>query len=784
MKPAPLQFGAVLRRAPFTVSLALAILVVVTVTGTLVMSISPERLAHWGISAADIAHGRLLPLLFSPFQIFRPYMALSIVAITLVFVGGCEWRLRTRHTAIIWSLSHVGGYVVGSMVILLLAHAGVVWAQGLVSQRDVGASNGAMGAAGALMVFMPRRSQWIAVWLMLVYLAVAFLGQIHVWDVTHPVAFAFGLAAGSIAYRREAREWPALHRVIQLGRRDRRRLVSWIIGTIGFVDVLTPFVTPEHPGFARFAASLPIDDPHWPRHLLFALGAALLIVAPPLSRGHRSAWAISIVALALTSALQWNAGEPELQHVLSIAMALGLVAWRRDFAARGDRPSVRAGLRAIAATCGVLVVYVGFGFYALREHFVPPFDTRGALHETAARLAFEPVSTEQTWHSVAAHWFLASIPLVAWGGLALAGFRLLRAAVAPAHAPDAALAARVILERYGSSPTSFMTLWPGNFVFLAAHDQCYVAYRVTDHAAVALGDPIGPPEHVEAAARAFVEHADEHGWNPIFYVAARDHLVAYERLGFRSLQIGEDSVIPLDRLGFQGKEWQNVRSALNRARREGMAFHLYQGGTVPPALRVQIDEISREWMSSKNVPELGFTLGRTDDVDDPNVEVSLAVGADGVVHAFADWLPVYGARAWVIDMMRRREQAMPGTMEFLIASSLIAFKDRGYEAVSLGIAPLADVNRDENASLFPRVLGRIYESFDTFYRFKSLFEFKERFQPKWRPVFLVYRDPVQLPAIALAIVRAHASGLDSAHLAKLIGETLARRLTREDEAPR
>jgi lysylphosphatidylglycerol synthetase-like protein (DUF2156 family) len=133
--------------------------------------------------------------------------------------------------------------------------------------------------------------------------------------------------------------------------------------------------------------------------------------------------------------------------------------------------------------------------------------------------------------------------------------------------------------------------------------------------------------------------------------------------------------------------------------------------------------------------------------------------------------------------MRRRPQAMPGVMEFLIASSLISFRDRGYEAVSLGIAPLADVDRDENTSLVARVLGRIYERFDVFYRFKSLFEFKERFQPEWRPVFLIYREAVQLPSIALAIVRAHASGLDTARIAKLVGEVLARRLVHDDGPP-
>ena len=779
MKIAPLRFGAVIRRSAFTLSLVVAILAVTTATGTLINPITPDQLAHWGISAADIAHGRWLPLLTAPFQVFRPYMLLSILAITLAFVGACEWRLRTRTVAAVWTLSHVAGYVVGSAIILLFARAGVGWASELVSQPDVGASNGAIGAAGALMVFMPRRAQAFSIWVMLTYLVVAFLGEIHVWDLSHPVAFACGLGAGSLLYRRDARAWPSLSRAIYLGHRERRRAVSWIVGTIGLVDVLTPFAAPDHPAFARLVLMLPIDNPHWPRNLLFALGAILLTAAPPLSRGHRSAWAIAFAALVLSTALQWNAGEPELQHVLSLVLLLALIAWRKDFGARGHRPSVRAGLRTLAATAIIFVLYCAFGFYALRERFVPPFDVRGAVQEAAARLAFEPVIAP-TWHSPTAYWFLASIPLLGWGGLALAAIQLLRATVAPGRAPGAALAAREILERYGSSPTSFMTLWPGNAIQFAARDECYVAYRVSDHTAVAVGDPIGPPQRIETAAREFVAYSDAHGWNPVFYSAAREHLGAYQRLGFRHLQVGEDAVIPLDRLEFTGKEWQNVRSALNRARREGITFHMYQGGAVPSALRAQIDEISREWTDAKGLPEMGFTLGRTEDVDDPDVEVSLAVAADGKVHAFADWLPVFGPRAWVIDLMRRREDAMPGVMEFMIASALIRFRDRGYDAVSLGVAPLADVDRDEDASLIARVLSTVYERFDVVYRFKSLFEFKARFQPDWQPMFLVYRDAVQLPAIGLAIVRVHMPGIDAGRIAKLAGEAFARRLARDD----
>jgi phosphatidylglycerol lysyltransferase len=146
------------------------------------------------------------------------------------------------------------------------------------------------------------------------------------------------------------------------------------------------------------------------------------------------------------------------------------------------------------------------------------------------------------------------------------------------------------------------------------------------------------------------------------------------------------------------------------------------------------------------------------------------------VQAFATWLPVYARNAWTIDLMRRREACMPGVMEFLIASSLLTLRDRGYGQVSLGVAPLADVDRDEDAPLLPRVLGRVYEGSGAFYNFKSLFAFKSKFEPRWTPVYLVHRDLAGVPAITAAILKAYIPGLDAASTVRLLGEVLAHRV--------
>jgi lysylphosphatidylglycerol synthetase-like protein (DUF2156 family) len=119
---------------------------------------------------------------------------------------------------------------------------------------------------------------------------------------------------------------------------------------------------------------------------------------------------------------------------------------------------------------------------------------------------------------------------------------------------------------------------------------------------------------------------------------------------------------------------------------------------------------------------------------------------------------------------------MGGLMEFLIGRSVLEFRQRGERFASLAAAPLADLDREKDDRLLPQVLGAIYDNAGTFYDFKSLFRFKASFQPRWEPVYLAFRDPAELPTIAVAILRAHMPRLAFSELVRLLGAEMASRL--------
>ena len=231
-------------------------------------------------------------------------------------------------------------------------------------------------------------------------------------------------------------------------------------------------------------------------------------------------------------------------------------------------------------------------------------------------------------------------------------------------------------------------------------------------------------------------------------------------MGWKTVQIAEENLIDLPGLAFTGKSWQNVRTALNKAPKEGISFVLGVLKDQPPEILDQVNRVSEEWLDDKALPEMGFTLGGVPEAMDPDVRCGLAVGADGRLHGVTSWLPAYRAdgtvQGWTLDVMRRIEfeGSFRPTMEFLIASSALAFKEQGADYISLSGAPLARSGPPAAEGSMEQLLDVISELMEPLYGFRSLHQFKAKFQPRLDPMWMAYRDEADLPRIGIAITRA------------------------------
>ncbi|GJM16226.1 MAG: hypothetical protein DHS20C13_15530 [Thermodesulfobacteriota bacterium] len=111
-----------------------------------------------------------------------------------------------------------------------------------------------------------------------------------------------------------------------------------------------------------------------------------------------------------------------------------------------------------------------------------------------------------------------------------------------------------------------------------------------------------------------------------------------------------------------------------------------------------------------------------------------------------DWLGVItisisGINSCHTEMILRNKKASVGVMESLLYSVMNIFKDEGYKHFSLGEVPfvtpkeMKKTNIDTN-SLQENLLFKSGHILRYAFNYKGLFDFKNKFNPKWEPVYI------------------------------------------------
>ncbi|GAB2984111.1 bifunctional lysylphosphatidylglycerol flippase/synthetase MprF [Frigoribacterium salinisoli] len=484
------------------------------------------------------------------------------------------------------------------------------------------------------------------------------------------------------------------------------------------------------------------------------------------------------------------------------ALALGLVLGAPDTAVGVLAPVARAVAplgTPVAVT--LLVVATGGVLRGRRSGLGLAVVVLAGLTAVAAwRLSVEPVHDGWiTWSDVPHDhlgWRLGLlllwlVPL----GVLVALVRQRRAFVGSGAAPaprceqDRLVAA---IERGDAGTLGWMGTWEGTSTWSTPDGQGVVAYRACHGTALTVSDPACAPEDAAATILGFARECSRRALTPVFYSVHEHHRPTFERLGWTVAQIAEEAVLPLDGFTLSGRRRGDLRTAVNRAARDGVSATWARFAELDPELRAQLVDLSRDWAARKELPEMGFTLGGLPEMDDPAVRLLLAVDGDGRLHGVTSWLPVHRDGQLVgltLDVLRRGGgRPMPGVMEFLITRACLDAADEGLELLSLSGTPLA---RSTGACPAPatglrrlvdRGCGALGRTLEPAYGFTSLARFKSKFQPEHRPLLMACPSPVDLPVVGRALVRAYAPTLRFRQVLALAA--LARRAGQEQRAAR
>ncbi|MFF2077743.1 rhomboid family intramembrane serine protease [Kitasatospora sp. NPDC058162] len=797
-----------LRSAPLTMALLTGLWVLGAATGSLSGGPSGRLLASVGVGLPTLGDGHwwtpVSSMLWS--SGVGSYVFTSLL---LLLVGpAAEHRFGRLRTLALLVGGQVAGTLLGTGLVAFGSSAGEQWTASVADQTSVGPAVGLFALAGVLgyrLTVLWRRRLHLLV-LLVPLVMTLYVG--HLQSVQRCAGALLGLGLGALLSR--GRPYLRAHRS---SHGETRVLVALCLvaaacgpliaslydnasgpfntfSELYFSHRLSPdevadFCSVSVHDCARAHAVERIFDT--PARLMAALFPALLLVlAEGLRRGLRFAWRISVATEVLWAALlawlYFEAGPVSGDAVqyfveamlLPLLTTVLLLATRQRFRLRLTGRAVRrlavvVGGAALAAAA----TYVGVGRLVAGQ-FEPGAGVRGLVNGLPAQflppayndllpdypIAVGPVALFLETYCGLAFWIVALLAL-------LSAFRR------PVLHTDTAAAARAraLLAEHGGGTLSFITTWDGNHYWFDEHGRTAVAYRVVGTVALTTGDPFGAPEERARAVAGFARYCDSRGWTPCFYSVCADTRAAAAQLGWRSVQVAEDTVVPLPELAFTGRKWQDIRTALNKAGKQGITAEWWTYQEAPLALRDQIRAISEEWVSEKGLPEMGFTLGGLEELDDPDVRVLIAVDQDRVVHGLTSWMPVYEDGVpvgWTLDFMRRRSDGFRGVNEFLIASAALGFKGEGARFLSLSGAPLARARQDEEPAGLQRMLDWMGRVLEPVYGFRSLLAFKAKFQPEYRPMYMAYPDPAALPGITRAIGKAYLPHLTAAQGVRLM----------------
>jgi phosphatidylglycerol lysyltransferase len=535
---------------------------------------------------------------------------------------------------------------------------------------------------------------------------------------------------------------------------DIHTFVPLLIGIMGLVNLFAA-ILPRDPATMRaLRVWLPLEVMQRSRPLMLFAGIALLQVSRNLARRKELAWYVAVIAMIMSLLLHVTRAF-DLQHSLVAALLLFYLIYnRRRFYARSDPASLKLGMLMVPVLAVAVFVYGYTGLHRLqpRFHWAPganPFSEtiRSGL------LILEPKVVPTT---EAAARYLESLQIAGW----LARFYLLALFLRPVilrnrtEAPTAEIES--IFKRHSRHSLSALAVQSDKHHLLVAKGRSLIAYDTRGAVALTCGDPLAPEDLLEQSIAEYMDFCRKHGWTPCFYEVSEACLPIYQGLGLRTLKVAEEAIIDLRNFSLTGGSRANLRAMVNKAAKAGMTVRRYDRVAQPdPSIDEQLEEISERWLTEKHLGEMGFTIGRFSLEALKEVPVFFSSIGDRI-DAFCSWLPYRNGEAAVLDLMRGRKNAPAGTMDFLLAHSLLQLQAAGFIEASLANAPVADTSGLRRP--LERGAALLLENMNAFYGYKDMFQFKNKFAPRWEGEYLAYPGGTELPQVAYALARVHRGG--------------------------
>jgi lysylphosphatidylglycerol synthetase-like protein (DUF2156 family)/UDP-2,3-diacylglucosamine pyrophosphatase LpxH len=519
--------------------------------------------------------------------------------------------------------------------------------------------------------------------------------------------------------------WPTdPGRLVSWVRRRRvRRVAAFLLVAAGLINVITALLPTLSERLDTVERVVPLHVPRAASVLAILGGLAMIGLARPLRRGYRTAYVTTLLVLAVVAFTQVLRSLHWEQAVLTAAVAVWLLLEGRHFrvSQTGHR---RWTAWAISLAVAALVL------------------------ATALAVAFD--RSQRLTRDVVA---------LAVGVMVLVAFFTTRASRgAKISAADRAAnleRARGIVKEFGGDTLDYFALRDDKDILFTGGGL--VAYTVLDRIMLVSPDPICPPEERADAWADAMDHADSNGWGITVLAANATWLPIYHDAGMHDVYIGDEAIVECQVFSLQGKSMKSLRGAHNRLAKGGYRVEVVDPLTIDAGVKDQLLSLMTETRQGDVERGFSMTLSRMFDPADTGLLLAVCFDGDGAPKAFNQYVPAWAVGGFSLDVMRRTADpdAPNGLTDFVIIETIAWMRDREMRGLGLNFATMRAVLAGEDGDgPWRKVERRTLHHFSDTMQIESLWKFNEKYDPTWRPRYVVTDSLLNRPRAGLAIARA------------------------------
>ena len=517
-------------------------------------------------------------------------------------------------------------------------------------------------------------------------------------------------------------------------------VLLFLLGLINILSGITPALPHR---LQTLQQIIPMEAIHASNWLVILAGIFMLAISVFLMRGLRNAWIAALVLSGLSLIAHLTKGIDWEEATFSFVTLISLTYQRKQYFIHADlRLAKRSLLPGLASVIGV-IIFGTIGFYFLNHHH---FNVDFTLWESfqEATSTFFLLNVDLTPATTFAKEFLYGMNVLGGMTLAYVVYLLLRPLIQrPSATEDEDMQkAKELVEKYGKSSLDYFKTYYDKIFWFSEDGEGFVSFKTSRNYAVVLENPVCQDnEALTKIIRHFDSYCRQNGLRSAYYRIPELNKPLYEKLGKKLFPIGEEAVVNLETWTLEGGNKSGMRNAINKITKLGYTFQVIE----PPqkdAFLQQLKATSDDWLKSTEYAEIVFSQGLFNEKELKDKVILTIENPEKKVIGFINLISDYSKGEANFDLMRKTADAPNGTMDFLFAGMFDYLKKAGFKTCNLGMVPMSGIVKPEN--LQERVIKIAYEKIKQFGHYKSLREYKEKFNPDWQMMYLAYNDPYDL----------------------------------------